>query len=273
MGIYPLLSPGKAFPLHIRLDGKRAIVTGAGRGIGRAIAQTLYDAGARVGLIALEADELADASASMGHAPWYAADLTDVSALHSAWSAVTSRLGAPEILVHSAGFFDFGRTPDFPRERWDRLLAVHLDAAFELGRLALPAMSAAGWGRVVIVSSISGRAGETYAAAYSAAKAGLVGLAQSLAKEFARHGITVNALCPGWVDTRLAQAQLADPAYLSLTEQSAEEAMRWALSEIPQGRFVQPEEVGALATFLASPLAASITGQAIHIDGGMSIRA
>lgn len=259
--------------MQIRLDGKRAIVTGAGRGIGRAIAQSLHDAGARVGLIALEANELADASAAMGNAPWQAADLTDPRALRDAWGALTAELGAPDVLVHSAGFFDFGRTPEFGRDRWDRLLSVHLDAAFELSRLALPAMSQAGWGRFVIVSSISGRAGETYAAGYSAAKAGLVGLAQSLAKEFARQGITVNALCPGWVDTRLAQAQLTDPDYLALTEQNAEDAMRWALSEIPQGRFVSPAEVGALAAFLASPLASSITGQAIHIDGGMSIRA
>ncbi|MNR75376.1 3-oxoacyl-[acyl-carrier-protein] reductase FabG [compost metagenome] len=259
--------------MQIRLDGKRAIVTGAGRGIGRAIAQSLHDAGARVGLIALEADELSDASASMGHAPWQAADLTDPDALRTAWESLVAELGAPDVLVHSAGFFDFGRTPEFGRERWDRLLAVHLDAAFEFSRLALPAMSQAGWGRVLIVSSISGRAGETYAVGYSAAKAGLVGLAQSLAKEFARQGITVNALCPGWVDTQLAQTQLTDPEYLALTGQNAEEAMAWALSEIPQGRFVSPSEVGALATFLASPLAASITGQAIHIDGGMSIRA
>jgi NAD(P)-dependent dehydrogenase (short-subunit alcohol dehydrogenase family) len=259
--------------LQIRLDGKRAIVTGAGRGIGRAIAQSLHDAGARVGLIALEASELASASAAMGNAPWQAADLTDPDALRGAWTDLSAELGAPDVLVHSAGFFDFGRTPEFGRDRWDRLLSVHLDAAFELSRLALPAMSQAGWGRLVIVSSISGRAGETYAAGYSAAKAGLVGLAQSLAKEFARQGITVNAICPGWVDTQLAQAQLTDPEYLALTEQNAEDAMVWALSEIPQGRFVDPSEVGALAAFLASPLAASITGQAIHIDGGMSIRA
>lgn len=259
--------------MHIRLDGKRALVTGAGRGIGRAIAQSLHDAGARVGLIALEASELASASAAMGQAPWRAADLTDPDALRAAWASLTAELGTPDVLVHSAGFFDFGRTPEFGRERWDRLLSVHLDAAFELSRLALPAMSQVGWGRLVIVSSISGRAGETYAAGYSAAKAGLVGLAQSLAKEFARQGITVNAICPGWVDTQLAQAQLTDPEYLALTEQNAEDAMRWALSEIPQGRFVSPSEVGALAAFLASPLAASITGQAIHIDGGMSIRA
>lgn len=259
--------------MQIRLDGKRAIVTGAGRGIGRAIAQSLHDAGARVGLIALESAELSAASAAMGHAPWQAADLKDPRALDAAWTAVSAELGFPDILVHSAGAFDFGRTPDFPRERWDRLMAVHLDAAFELVRRALPAMTAAGEGRIVIVSSISGRCGETYAAAYSAAKAGLVGLTQSLAKEFARQNITVNAICPGWVDTRLAQAQLTDPEYLALTGQDAEDAMAWALSEIPQGRFVTPAEVGNLATFLASPLAASITGQAIHIDGGMSIRA
>lgn len=259
--------------MQIRLDGKRAIVTGAGRGIGRAIAQSLHDAGAAVGLIALEPDELAEASASMGHAPWRSADLTDPEALRAAWETLVGELGAPEILVHSAGFFDFGRTPAFPRERWDRLLSVHLDAAFELSRLALPAMSQAGWGRIVIVSSISGRCGETYAAAYSAAKAGLIGLSQSLAKEFARQGVTVNAICPGWVETRLAMAQLSDPSYLDLTEQNDADAMAWALSEIPQGRFVSPAEVGALATFLASPLAGSITGQALHIDGGMSIRA
>jgi 3-hydroxybutyrate dehydrogenase len=175
--------------------------------------------------------------------------------------------GRVDILVNNAGIQHVARVEDFPVEKWDAILAINLSSAFHTTRLALPAMRAANWGRVINVASVHGLVASAEKSAYVAAKHGLVGFTKTVALETATTGVTCNAICPGWVLTPLVQKQVdAKAAVLGV---SNEEAKRLLLSEKePSMQFTTPEELGALAVFFCSPAANNVRGVAWNMDGG-----
>ena len=252
----------EAAPEADALAGRHAVVTGAGRGIGAAIARRLAGHGARVTLMGRNAARLDDAAAALPGARAVPCDVTDEAAVGRAFADA----GAADILVNNAGAavsVPFARTTI---EQFRAMLDVNLTGAFLCSRAVLPAMAEARGGRIVNVASTAGLRGYAYVAAYCAAKHGLVGLTRALALETAAQGITVNAVCPGYTDTDMLQGAVA--AISEKTGRSEAEARAELLKANPQGRFVQPDEVAAAVAWLCLPGNGSITGQAIALAGG-----
>jgi NAD(P)-dependent dehydrogenase (short-subunit alcohol dehydrogenase family) len=245
------------------LQGKHAVVTGASRGIGLAIAYALRAQGARITLMARDARALEAAVAELGgDTAWQAVDVTDAEGV----SAAFARAGAVDILVNNAGqaaSAPFGRTD---AALWQRMLDVNLTGAYHCIQAALPAMLDAGWGRVVNVASTAGLTGYRYVAAYCAAKHGLVGLTRALALEVANKGVTVNAVCPGFTDTDIVADAVAN--IVRKTGRTADQARAQLAAANPQGRLVQPDEVAHAVAWLCMPGAAAMNGQAIAVAGG-----
>jgi NAD(P)-dependent dehydrogenase (short-subunit alcohol dehydrogenase family) len=254
------------------LDGKIAFVTGGGRGIGRAVALAFAREGARVALFArTEAEveraarEIADGcEAETAHA---ACDVADRDSVEWAFDKARERFGrGPDILVNNAGIAESAPLVKTTDEMWQRHLAINLSGTFHCTRAALPAMIERGWGRVINVASIAGKTGAPYIAAYSASKHGVLGLTRSVALEVARKGITVNAICPGYVDTEMTTRAVSNIE--ATTGRSADDALEAIKNMAAQKRLITPEEVAALAVLLASDAGRGITGQAINVDGG-----
>ncbi|MFO0757265.1 MAG: SDR family NAD(P)-dependent oxidoreductase [Byssovorax sp.] len=249
----------------MNLDGKTALVTGGGRGIGRAIAVRLAALGARVVVTGRTSREIDEVAAQTGGLS-LRMDLADRASIQGGLKILAERAGPVDILVNNAGISEsapYDRTSD---EVWDRLLEVNVTAAFALCRALIPPMIGRGFGRVVNVASNAGLTGYAYTAAYCASKHALVGLTRALAVELARTEVTVNAVCPGWVDTQMAGEAAARIA--GKTGRSPEEARKALEGMSPQKRLVLPAEVAHVVAMLCAPEARSIHGQAIPIDGG-----
>lgn len=252
-----------------RLAGRVAFVTGASRGIGESIARRFAADGARVALAARnEASSegiASDIERRGGLAFAIGCDVTLAISVSNAIAAVVSKWGRIDLLVNNAGLG--GPTPldDLDDSRWDAILATNLTAVFRVTREAAPFLP--GGGRVINISSVLGRFGVAAMGAYVASKHGVIGLTRALALELAPRQITVNAICPGWVETDMARDGFRRVGKLSggKTEQ---EGRQMAAKMAPLGRVLDPEEVAGVAAFLASPEAKSITGQAIVVDGG-----
>jgi 3-hydroxybutyrate dehydrogenase len=245
------------------LDGKRALVTGSTSGIGLAIARALAGEGAEVVLSGFgDAAEIAALCAELGatHVP---ADLSRRDGVE----ALMAGAGAIDILVNNAGMQHVAPIEEFPPEKWDAVIALNLTAAFDACRLAVPHMKAKGWGRIISTASAHSLAASPFKVAYVAAKHGIAGLTKTLGVELATSGITVNCISPGYVWTPLVENQIPDTmkARGMTREQVLEEVL---LAKQPTRRFVQPEEVAALALFLCRDEAANITGANYSIDGG-----
>lgn len=251
-----------------RLDGKVALVTGASRGIGEAISRRFGREGARVALAARDLEACRalarEIVAAGGEAIAVRCDVTDLDSITKALATVVATWGKIEVLVNNAGLG--GPTPLSERDdaRWDAILATNLTAVFRVTRETLPHL--ADGGRIVNMSSVVGRFGVAGFGAYSASKHGVIGLTRTFALELARRGITVNAICPGWVETEMARDGFRRIA--KSVGGSIDEGRELAAKMAPLGRVIEPEEVAGLAAFLASDEAASITGQALVIDGG-----
>ncbi|HEV3470785.1 MAG TPA: SDR family NAD(P)-dependent oxidoreductase [Pyrinomonadaceae bacterium] len=248
-------------------------MTGGGRGIGRAVALLLAREGARVMVVARTESEVARVAeeiragrgeAAAAHA---ACDVAEPSSVAAAFGRAREFFGGgPDILVNNAGIAESAKFSETTDEFWHRHLAVNLSGTFYCMRAALPAMVARGWGRVINVASIAGKTGAPYIAAYSASKHGVLGLTRSAALEVAAKGVTVNAVCPGYVETEMTARAVAN--ITAKTGRGADEALEALKRMSPQHRLVTPEEVAALCLLLASEDGRGITGQAINVDGG-----
>ncbi len=251
------------------LQGKTALVTGSTSGIGLGIAQALAAQGANIvlnGFGDVEGPKAAIAALGVRTA-YHGADMSKPAEIEAMMSFAAAQFGRVDILVNNAGIQHVARVEDFPVERWDAVLAINLSSAFHTTRLALPAMRAAQWGRIINLASVHGLVASAEKAAYVAAKHGLVGLTKVTALETATTGVTCNAICPGWVLTPLVQKQV--DARAAAQNVSTEEATRRLLGEKePSMQFTTPEELGALAVFLCSSAANNVRGVAWNMDGG-----
>jgi NAD(P)-dependent dehydrogenase (short-subunit alcohol dehydrogenase family) len=252
------------------LTGQHAVVTGAGRGIGAAIADALAGRGANVTLMGRDRGRLdaQAARAAQGRGVETAAvpcDVTDPAAVAEAFRVARETFGPPHILVNNAGQSAAAALADTPLELWHRLLAVNLTGAFLCMQQVLPAMLEAGRGRIVNVASVSGLKAYRKVAAYTASKHGLIGLTRAAAAECAQTGVTVNAVCPAYTDTDMAQAAVANLVQAGRTR---EEAERMILRAVPRGSLITPGEVAAAVGWLCSPEASAVNGQSIVIAGG-----
>lgn len=254
--------------MDMRADGKVALVTGAGSGIGAAIARQLVTQGATVVVADLDGSGgPAIAEQIQGH--FLAADLRQSTACRELVDNTARQFGRIDILVNNAGFQHVSPIEEFPEEVWASLLAVMLTAPFLLTKHAWPLMKAQRWGRIVNMSSIHGLVASPSKAGYISAKHGLIGLTRAAAVEGGQHGITVNAICPGWTRTPLVEAQLNELARAQGV--SFDEILnRVGPSEAAIKRLIEPEEVAALVGFLASDAGAAITGTTQVIDGGFT---
>jgi 3-hydroxybutyrate dehydrogenase len=252
------------------LKGQVALVTGGGTGIGLAIAQAFVGEGAKVAIGSRNPAHVKEGAAVLGTGGSEVLplrmDVTDQVSVRAAVDAVVERFGRIDILVNNAGIS--GRTPisDPDNSRWEAILATNLTGAYLCSKHVLGVMKDHAHGRVINLSSVLGRFGVPGYAAYCAAKHGIIGFTKALALEVAARGITVNAICPTWVDTAMATQGIEETA--AILGISPGEFRRQALQGVPIHRMVEPWEVGALAVYLASPSAAGITGQAVNICGG-----
>ncbi len=245
---------------------RRCLVTGAGRGIGAAVARRLSAEGHSVALTARSRDELTAVAATLpGPSLVVPADLTDPAAADTVLGRVEREWGGPvEVLVLNAGVATSAPVVRTTDEDWTRALEVNLTAPFRLLRRALPGMVGQGWGRVVAVASIAAKRGDPYVSAYTASKHGLLGLVRSAAAEVAAKGVTVNAVCPAFVDTPMTAATVA--AISATTGRSEQEALGALEARQPIGRLIDPEEVADAVLMCVH--SAAITGQGINVDGG-----
>lgn len=240
-------------------SGRSAVITGGARGIGLAVAQRLAAQGTKVALWDLDGTALEEASASLQGAAGLSTsqlDITDEAAVEAAARETTAAIGTPDILINNAGITGPNqKTWEYSLADWERVIAVDLNAVFLCCRALLPDMLSRGYGRVVNVASVAGKEGNPNAAAYSTAKAGVIGLTKSLGKETAGSGVTVNCVTPAAVET-------------DIFKQMKQEHIDYMLSKIPMGRFGQVEEVAALVAWLASEECSFSTGAVFDISGG-----
>jgi 3-hydroxybutyrate dehydrogenase len=255
--------------VEIMLQGKTALVTGSTSGIGLGIAKSLAKQGANIVLNGFGDTEGPQKEiAALGvKVAYHGADMSKASEIEAMMKFAAETFGRVDILVNNAGIQHVAKVEDFPVERWDAIIAINLTSAFHATRLALPAMKAANWGRIINVASIHGLVGSAEKSAYVAAKHGVVGLTKVTALENATTGVTCNAICPGWVLTPLVQKQVdAKAAAMGL---SNEEATKLLLQEKePSMQFTTPEELGDLAVFFCSPAGNNVRGVAWNMDGG-----
>jgi 3-hydroxybutyrate dehydrogenase len=251
------------------LTGKTALVTGSTSGIGLAIATTLAMNGARLMINGFgdTAAALAQVRQHDAGAVYHGADMSKPAEIADMVASCERLLGGCDILVNNAGIQHVAAVEDFPIGRWDAIIAINLSSAFHTMRAALPGMKKRNWGRIVNVASVHGLVASAGKSAYVTAKHGLIGLTKAAALESATTGVTVNAICPGWVLTPLVQKQV--DARAATDGVSNDEAKHRLLAEKqPSLQFTTPEELAELVIFLCSPAAGNVRGVAWNVDGG-----
>jgi 3-oxoacyl-[acyl-carrier protein] reductase len=243
------------------MNNRTALITGAGRGMGKSVAEILAQRGARVVINDTNIDLAEDAARALnetGVQAWaVAGNVANSEDVRNMIAQIADRFGGVDILVNNAGVLRPTKVIDIPEEEWDFVVDVNLKGTFLCSQAVLSTMQKAGWGRIINFSSTAGKNVSTVGGAhYTAAKAGILGFTRHLAKEVARDGITVNAVCPGLIDTEMVRATISD------------ERVRAYAESFPVPRLGRPEEVAELVAFLASEQAAYITGASLDINGG-----
>lgn len=252
------------------LRGRRALVTGGSAGIGRAIGLALSAAGADVAVCARTPETLRrvvgeiEEQGRRGLA--VPCDVIDPDQVRRMVAAVAEGLGGIDVLVNNAGRGESHRFLDHPDELWQRMLALNLSSVYYVTKAVAPLMVKQRWGRIVNIASTSAKIGARYAAAYTAAKHGVLGLTRALAAELVADNVTVNAICPGYAKTPMTEDSIRN--IVARTGMDPAEARRKLEAMSPQARLIEPEEVAAVVVFLAQEAAQGITGQAINVDGG-----
>jgi len=246
------------------LEGKKALVTGSTSGIGLAVARALHGEGARIVLNGFgDEDEIAKLREELGDAEYSGADLTDTSAIEG----MMADAGGIDILVNNAGMQHVAPVDEFPVDKWDKIIALNLSAAFHTIRLAVPHMKEKGWGRIINTASAHSLVASPYKSAYVAAKHGIAGLTKTVALEVATSGVTVNCISPGYVWTPLVENQIPDT--MKARGMSREEVIdQVLLAKQPTKKFVQPEDIGEMAVFLCRDSMANVNGANWSVDGG-----
>jgi 3-hydroxybutyrate dehydrogenase len=255
------------------LNGRAAIVTGSTSGIGQALAHALAAEGVNVVLngfgdaAAIEADRAALAASAGVTALYHGADMTKPAEIADMVAFAKDKLGRLDILVNNAGVQFVSPVEDFPVEKWDQIIAINLTSAFLATRAAVPIMKAAGHGRILNIASAHGLVASPFKSAYVAAKHGILGLTKTVALEVAEHGVTCNAICPGYVKTPLVEHQIADQA--KARGMTPEQVMRDVILDAqPTKQFVSFEQLAGLMLYVVSDQGASVNGAALSIDGG-----
>ena len=254
-------------------QGKNAIVTGSTSGIGLGIAEAFAGAGMNVMLNGFgDPDEIEQTRRSLAdrfqvNVGYHGADMTKPDEIAAMVDETVAAFGQVDVVVNNAGIQNVAPIEEFPIEKWDAILAINLSSAFHTIRLTLADMKARNWGRIINLASAHGLVASPYKSAYVAAKHGVLGLTKTVALEAAESGVTVNAICPGYVLTPLVEKQIPDTAKArGITEEEVKRDV--LLAAQPTKQFVTTEQLGALAVFLCSDAAASITGTALPVDGG-----
>ena len=252
------------------LEGRGVVVTGGGRGIGRAVARRLAESGAAVVVSARSTEEIEDVAEELradglqAHA--VRCDVANEASVAAMAEEAIERLGTVDILVNNAGIALSNPVKRLPLEEWNQIIAVNATGTFLCTRAFLPGMVDRGWGRIINVASVAGLRGGRYIAAYTASKHAQVGFTRALAMEVAGNGITANAICPGYVDTPMTEYSVAN--IVEKTGVSAEEALERILSLSPQKRLIRPEEIAHVALMLCGDDGEGINGETIVLDGG-----
>lgn len=251
------------------LKGKTALVTGSTSGIGLGIAKALAAQGANLVLNGFGDVEgpKADIAALGVEVIYHGADMSKPAQIEDMMQFAAKHFGRVDILVNNAGIQHVARVENFAPEHWDAVIAINLSSAFHATRLALPAMQAADWGRIINIASVHGLVASAEKSAYVAAKHGIVGLTKVTALENATSGVTCNAICPGWVLTQMVQKQV-DAKALAQGVSKEEIIKRLLVEKEPSMQFTTPEELGALAVFFCSAAANNVRGAAWNMDGG-----
>jgi meso-butanediol dehydrogenase / (S,S)-butanediol dehydrogenase / diacetyl reductase len=255
------------------LDGKVAVVTGGAQGIGRGIAEALSEAGATIVIADLN-EETAQATADdlSGEALGVRHDVRKADSASALDAAIQERFGRLDIIVNNAGVGpNPGPMTDLSEEEWDRVMDINARGVFLTTRALVPRLIAQESGRIINLSSIVGQVGKAMILQYAASKFAVYGMTQCMAEEFAPYGITANNICPGIVATELMDVNVV-PQFGALTGQTTDEAWEGLKAEVPLGRLQTPEDIGAVAAFLASDKAKNITDASFNVDGGQLMR-
>jgi 3-hydroxybutyrate dehydrogenase len=250
-----------------RLDGLHALITGGGTGIGAAAAEVLAAEGAAVSVLGRRMEPL-EAVADRVGGKAFQCDVTDGTAIERAFAAARAANGPIDILIVNAGIAESAPFHKMSRESWDRIIGTNLTAAFDCSREAIADVLASQNGRLIYVASVASLRGIPYAAQYGASKHGLLGLMRSLAAEYAKTSLTVNAVCPGYVDTPMTDQSIA--RVQKLTGRSDEESRAAITNMNASGRLVDPKGIAEMILMLALPVSRDINGAALTIDGGTS---
>jgi 2-hydroxycyclohexanecarboxyl-CoA dehydrogenase len=244
------------------LRDKVVVVTGAGRGMGRAIAERLAVEGARVAVTDVDGESAAMTAAALDGAAGFRLDITDAAEVSARIGEIAAALGPVDALVNNAGWDRMAPFLDTDEDLWDRIIDINLRGPIRMTKAVLPHMVERRAGRIVNISSDAGRVGSTGEAVYSACKAGIIGFAKTVAREMARHGITVNTICPGPTETPLLAAMVGE---------GHDKLIESLKRGIPLGRLGQPEDVAGAVAFLVSDDAGFITGQTLSVSGGLTM--
>jgi NAD(P)-dependent dehydrogenase (short-subunit alcohol dehydrogenase family) len=249
------------------LEGRHALITGGGTGIGAAAARALSAAGARLSLLGRRMQPLLAVAEELGGSA-IGCDVTDPDEIRNAFEEARTRAGPIEMLVVNAGIAESAPFHKMSRESWDKIIATNLTAAFDCAQAALGDLMKSDNGRLVFVASVASLRGVPYAAHYAASKHGLLGLMRSLAAEYAKTNLTVNAVCPGYVDTPMTDQSVARVS--EITGRSEDDSRSIITSMNASGRLVDPQAIGNVIAMLCLPVSRDINGAAVTIDGGTS---